>query len=103
VKLHTDVDALRQGKAKVMRDHEIELAVDKKNRAYRVSHRKKLHDIHVELERVMNDIGARCLPYPTKGNTISEIIAWCTSEIQALPNAIAKVNKISWYTVSLVF
>jgi hypothetical protein len=47
----------------------------------------------VELERAMNDIGVRCLPYSKKGSTIGEITAWFTNEIQALLNAIAKANK----------
>jgi hypothetical protein len=46
------------------------------------------------LEQSMNDIGARCLPYPEKGSTISEIMMWFTKEIDALPDVITKANKI---------
>jgi hypothetical protein len=47
----------------------------------------------VELEGAVNEIGVRCLPYPKKGSTISDIIACFTKEIQALSSAIAKANK----------
>jgi hypothetical protein len=30
----------------------------------------------VQLEKAVNEIGARCLPYPEKGSTIGEITAW---------------------------
>jgi hypothetical protein len=41
----------------------------------------------------MNEIGVKCLPYPKKGSTISDIAAWFAKEIQALPNVIAEANK----------
>jgi hypothetical protein len=47
----------------------------------------------VELDKAVNEIGVRCLPYPGKGSTIGEIIEWFNKEIQALPNSIAKANK----------
>jgi hypothetical protein len=93
-KLRTDMDTLKQEKAKVVADREADLAGEQKSfRDYSVGHNRKLHDLHVELEGAMNQIGARCLLYPKKGSTISEITVWFTEEIQALPNAIAKANK----------
>jgi hypothetical protein len=93
VKLSADMDALKQEKAKIMSDHKTELAAEQKFFwAYRVSHRKKLHDLCMELERAINDIGARCLLYPKKGSTIGEVTVWYTNEIQALPNVIAKAT-----------
>jgi hypothetical protein len=41
----------------------------------------------------VDEIGARCLPYPKRGSTIGDITMWFTKEIQALPSAIAKANK----------
>jgi hypothetical protein len=35
----------------------------------------------------------RCLPYPGKKSTISEIILWFDMKIEALPAIIAKANK----------
>jgi hypothetical protein len=79
---------------KVVTDREAHLATkEKKLRDYHVSHRRKLHDLHTELEGAVNEIGARCLPYPKRGSTIGDITAWFTKEIQVLPSAIAKANK----------
>jgi hypothetical protein len=47
----------------------------------------------VNLETMVNEIGVRCLPYPGNKKTISEVIAWFDTEIQALSGAIAKANK----------
>jgi seryl-tRNA synthetase len=94
VRLCTGVDALKQEKAKIMTDREADVALEqKKFWDYRLSHRRKLHDLHVELDKAVNEIGVRCLPYPGKGSTIGEIIEWFNKEIQALPNSIAKANK----------
>jgi hypothetical protein len=46
------------------------------------------------LEKAVNEIGVRCLPYPPKNSTIGEVITWFDKEIKALPSAIAKANKI---------
>jgi hypothetical protein len=62
-------------------------------RDYHLSHRRKLHDLRVDLDKAVNEIGVRCLPYPEKGSTIGKIVIWFTKEIQALPNVIAKANK----------
>jgi hypothetical protein len=94
VMLRVDVDALKQSHAKIVTDHEADLTVEKKKFwDYRLSHRRKLHDLRVELEGAVNEIGTRCMPYPKKGITIGEIIMWFTKEIQMLPSAIAKANK----------
>jgi hypothetical protein len=47
----------------------------------------------VDLEKAVNDIGVKCISYPEKGSTISEIVVWFTKEIQVLPNMIGKANK----------
>jgi hypothetical protein len=104
VKLRIDMDILDQKRTKIAADSETKLAVaEKEFRDYRISHHRKLHDLHVELERAMNEIGMRCLPYPEKGSTIGMITAWLTQEIQALSNAIAKANKKIWCIASSVF
>jgi hypothetical protein len=41
----------------------------------------------------MNEVGVKCLPYPEKGSTISEIVVLFTKEIQALLGAIGMANK----------
>jgi hypothetical protein len=41
----------------------------------------------------VNEIGVRCLPYPRKGSSMSNIVALFDTEILALPNTIAKANK----------
>jgi hypothetical protein len=47
----------------------------------------------VNLEKAVNEIGVRCLPYPGKMSTIGEVITWFDMKIQALPSTIAKANK----------
>jgi hypothetical protein len=80
--LHAAVDTLEQEKAKTATDHEAEVAAThKKNRDYRIGHRKRLREPHMNLEKVMNEIGVRCLPYPRKKSTIGEIITWFDTEI----------------------
>jgi flagellin-like hook-associated protein FlgL len=50
-KLRTGSNVLKQEKAKIMTNHEADLAAEwKKYRDYRLSHRRKLHDLRVELE-----------------------------------------------------
>jgi hypothetical protein len=94
VKLCTGMDAHEQENAKIAADSEARVeAAEKKFCDYRISHRRKLHDLHVELEGAMNEIGVRCMLYPEKGSTIGVITAWFTQEIQALLDAIAKANK----------
>jgi hypothetical protein len=95
VKLCAVVDTLKQEKAQVATYREVDIAAEqKKFRDYRIGHRRKLREIHVNLERAVNEIGMRCLPYPRKGSTIGKIISWFDKEIKALPNAITKVNTI---------
>jgi hypothetical protein len=69
------------------------VAEQKKIRDYCLRHRKRLHVLRMNLEGALNEIGVWCLPYPRKGSTISEVIAWFEKEIQALPDVIAKANK----------
>jgi hypothetical protein len=45
------------------------------------------------LEGALNEIGVQCLPYPEKGSTIGEVIAWFEKDIRALPDVIVKENK----------
>jgi hypothetical protein len=80
--LHAAVDALRQEKAKPAIDHEAEVAAThKKFQDYRVGHRKRLRELHVNLKKAVNEIGVRCLPYPRKNSTIGEVISWFYKEI----------------------
>jgi hypothetical protein len=54
-KLRTDMDTLKQEKAKVVADREADLAGEQKSfRDCSVGHNRKLHDLHVELEGAMN-------------------------------------------------
>jgi hypothetical protein len=73
-KLRTGMDTLEQEKTKIVADSEARLeVVEKKFRDYRINRRRKLHDLHAELEGAMNEIGVWCLPYPEMGSTISVI------------------------------
>jgi hypothetical protein len=47
----------------------------------------------VELEKAVNEIGAKCMQYPEKGSTIGKITAWFNKEIHPLPDMIARANK----------
>jgi chromosome segregation ATPase len=63
--LCTTVDTFKQEKAKVMAARETDVAAEqKKFWDYRLGHHRKLHEFCVNLERAMNGIGVRCLPYP---------------------------------------
>jgi hypothetical protein len=64
---------------------------------YRVRHRKKLHGFQINLEKVVNEFGVKCLPYPGENNTIGEVVGLFDEENKALPTAIAKENKNSVY------
>jgi hypothetical protein len=91
-KLRAGMDVLKEERAKIVADCDKKLAAEEARfREYRIVHRKKLHELHAMLEQSMNDIGARCLPYPEKGSTISAM--WFTKEIDALPDVITKANK----------
>jgi hypothetical protein len=83
-------------KAKALTGCEADLAAEeKKFQNYRVRHHKKLHDLRIELEGAMNEIGAKCLPYPKKGSTIGNIAAWFAKEIQALRVRLLRRTRIS--------
>jgi hypothetical protein len=65
LKLHSEVDVLKQEKAQALTDCETNLVAEEKMfRDYHVSHHRKLHDLRVELEGAVNEIGVKCLPYP---------------------------------------
>jgi hypothetical protein len=49
----------------------------------------------VGLEKAVNEIGARCLPYPEKGSTIGQIAGLFGKEIQALLMHLLWQTKIS--------
>jgi hypothetical protein len=87
---HTVVEMLGQGKTEVETAHEAE---SKRFQDYCIHHRKKLCELQMNLESVMNEIGIRCLPHPGKGSTISEIVEWFDKEVGALSGAIMKANK----------
>jgi hypothetical protein len=92
--LHTTVNTLNQEKAQVTTDHQAEIVSEQKIfRDYHIGHRKRLRELHVNLENVVNEIGMRCLPYPGKSSTIGEIIVWFDKVIRVLLNTIMKVNK----------
>jgi hypothetical protein len=59
---------------------------------YSGHHRMKLRDLRFKLEKVMNEFGAQCLPYPGKGSTIDDIIGWFNEEIKVLPATFTKAN-----------
>jgi hypothetical protein len=88
--LHAVVETLGQGKTEVETAHEAE---SKRFQDYRIHHRKKLCELQMNLESVMNEISMRCLPHPRKGSTISEIVEWFDKEVGALLGAIMKANK----------
>jgi hypothetical protein len=93
-KLCADVGIIKWEKAQGLTDRETDLVAEEKQFwQYHVSHRRKLHDFRVELVGAVNEIGAKCLPYPKKGSTIGDILAWFTKEIEAFASAIAEVNK----------
>jgi hypothetical protein len=79
--LHAAVDTLKQEEAQIKTDCELKLRRSKKNQDYCIGHRKRLHELHANLEKAVNEIGLRCLPYPGKSSTISEIIMWFDKEI----------------------
>jgi hypothetical protein len=74
----------------------------KKIRDYRVHHCEKLHELRVNLEIAVNEIGMCCLSYPGKSSTIGEIVEWFNKEIQALPSVIFKANKKNSYATALL-
>jgi hypothetical protein len=90
VGLRAVVESLGQEKAGAKAAHE---AKRKRFQDYRIHHRKKLRELRINLEKVMNEIGGRCLPHPGKGCTIGEIVEWFDKEIWALPSVIMKVKK----------
>jgi hypothetical protein len=95
MKPHAGMDVLKEERAKIIADCDKKLAAEEARFwEYQIVHRKKLHELRAKLEQSMNDIGARCLPYPEKGSSINEIMMWFTKEIDALPDVITKANKI---------
>jgi hypothetical protein len=92
--LRAAVDTLGQEKAKVVADHQAEITTaQKKFQGYCARHHKKLPELWVNMEKVVNEIGARCLPYLGKNSTIGEIVEWFDKKIRALPGAFFKANK----------
>jgi hypothetical protein len=92
--LRTAVDTLKQEKTKAVAAREAEITtIWTKFQDYCVCHRKKLHEFWTNLERAVNKIGVKCLPYPGKSSTIGKVIGWFDKEIQALPTTIMKANR----------
>jgi hypothetical protein len=80
----TTVDALEQEKAKAVAARKAEITtMRKKIQDYRVHHRKKFHELRVNLEKAVNEIGMRCLLYLGKNSTIGKIVVWFGNEIHA--------------------
>jgi hypothetical protein len=69
------------------------MTIHTKFQDYHVHHCKKLCDLQFNLEKVVSEFGAGCLPYPGKNSTISNIIGWFDNELKALSATIVKANK----------
>jgi hypothetical protein len=92
--LRTAVNTLEDEKIQVLTDREAAVAAEWKTFwDYHLGHRKRRCELRAALEGVLNEIGARCLPYPEKGSTIGDVVMWFEKEIQTLWDAIAKANK----------
>jgi hypothetical protein len=50
---------------------------------YRPRYRMNLCNLQFHLKKVVNEFGARCLPFPRKSSTLSDMIGWVDNEIQA--------------------
>jgi hypothetical protein len=80
--LHPAINALKEEMIQVLTDHEATVVVKRKKfRDYHLSHRKWLCELHAALEGALNEVGMRCLPYPEKGRTIGDVIAWFKKEV----------------------
>jgi hypothetical protein len=67
VGLCTAVDMLGQEKAEAVAAHKAEITtIHTKFKDYHVHHRKKLHEFRTNLDKAVNEIGVKCLPYPGK-------------------------------------
>jgi hypothetical protein len=87
-------EALKWEKGEAKKTREAEVAtIHTMFQDYCMHHCKKLHDLCFTLEKVVNEFGASCLPYPGKGSTIGDIIGWFDEEIKALSATFVKVNK----------
>jgi hypothetical protein len=92
--LRAAVDALKEEKIQALSVRKAAIAAEqKKFWDYHIGHSKRLRELRVALEKVINEIGVWCLPYPEKGSTIGDAIAWFEKEIRALSSVIAEVNK----------
>jgi hypothetical protein len=60
---------------------------------FRVHFRRSLRDLHYELEDVLSNLGARCLPYPEKGTPMRDLIKWFEGEVKSLPEVFGLVNQ----------
>jgi hypothetical protein len=66
-----------------------------------VQHRKKLCELHFNLEDAMNNFGAQCPHYPRKGSTISDIVRWIDGEVKSLSAMFARAKKIfAFYAIA---
>jgi hypothetical protein len=54
--LHATVDTLKQEEAQIKTDCELKLRRSKKNQDYCIGHRKRLHELHANLEKAVNEI-----------------------------------------------
>jgi predicted nuclease with TOPRIM domain len=80
--LHNVTETLKQEKTKAKRTYEAEVAMIRtKFKDYCMHHHKRLHDLHFNLEKMMNEFDTRCLPYLRKGSTIGDIVRWFDEEI----------------------
>lgn len=100
--LHEVAVALQREKAEVVKSHEAEVvAIHMNFERYRIQHRKKLHELRFNLENVLGDLGAQCLPYPRKGTMIGNIVRWFEGEVKSLSATILKCNKnFAYYTIA---
>jgi hypothetical protein len=68
VGLHAAADTLNREKAQIVTNCEAEIASEQNFFwDYHIGHHKRLHELHMNLEKDVNEIGVWCLPYPGKG------------------------------------
>jgi hypothetical protein len=92
--LHDVAKSLQWEKADVEKTSEAQVTKARADfQKYRVQHRRRLRDLYFDLEGVLGELGAQCLPYPGKGSTIGDIGRWFEGEVKSLPATFARANK----------
>jgi hypothetical protein len=65
---------------------------DKAQRFHQQLH-TKLHDLHQEQEKSVDELGGQCFEFPNTGGPIGGILDWFKMEVQALSNTFAEANQ----------